>query len=206
MTTPHKQNRRAQIIEAAGRLFESRGSADFTAEELASEAGISRRTIFNYVASPHEATCEYIGHRLSNVMCTPVDNTRIRTPHDVYAHVLAQVQSPLTFEVVQLIDKATHNGHGHRDPKWQTQIYHRSEKFFDDSLAQSMPNLSAVERRLCAKGILSSIENAFTLWIESTTKTYQEWNDLVSIALSLYFLGFTSFQKGRASWLNSSNA
>jgi len=44
---------RARIIEAARRLFASRGLDDVTMAEIAKDAGVARATVFNYFGSKH---------------------------------------------------------------------------------------------------------------------------------------------------------
>jgi AcrR family transcriptional regulator len=49
----HRADQRAAILEVARRLFAESGPEDVTMAEVASEAGVSRATVFNYFGSKH---------------------------------------------------------------------------------------------------------------------------------------------------------
>lgn len=55
MTNSATSSRRQAIIAAAQRLAVEHGYSGFTVEELAEAVGVSRRTLFNHVASKEEA-------------------------------------------------------------------------------------------------------------------------------------------------------
>jgi len=50
---PTRIEQRARIVEAARRLFASRGFDDVTMAEVAAEAGVARATVFNHFGSKH---------------------------------------------------------------------------------------------------------------------------------------------------------
>ena len=49
----HRTDQRLRIVDAARRLFASRGVDDVTMAEVAREAGVARATVFNYFGSKH---------------------------------------------------------------------------------------------------------------------------------------------------------
>jgi len=49
----HRSNQRLRIVDAARKLFASRGVDDVTMAEVAGEAGVARATVFNYFGSKH---------------------------------------------------------------------------------------------------------------------------------------------------------
>lgn len=57
--------RREQVLDAARSLFEERGSADVSMAEIATSAGVSRSTLYNYFATRDEVlqACVAAGHR-----------------------------------------------------------------------------------------------------------------------------------------------
>jgi AcrR family transcriptional regulator len=49
----HRSDQRLRIVDAARRLFASRGVDDVTMADVAAEAGVARATVFNYFGSKH---------------------------------------------------------------------------------------------------------------------------------------------------------
>lgn len=63
-----KARHRKSIVEAATSIMEARLSSDFSVDELASAADVSRRTIFNHFASMNDVIIEVCGNELGVVV------------------------------------------------------------------------------------------------------------------------------------------
>lgn len=64
----NKHATRSAIAEAAMALLRSKGPGNFTADEVAADAGVSRRTFFNYFPSPESALAVHIEDFLDKVL------------------------------------------------------------------------------------------------------------------------------------------
>ncbi|WP_026817912.1 TetR family transcriptional regulator [Arthrobacter castelli] len=64
----NKQANRRAMADAAIELVRSRGAGNFTADDVAAAAGVSRRTFFNYFPSPESALAVHIEDFLDNVL------------------------------------------------------------------------------------------------------------------------------------------
>lgn len=63
-----KNRHRQAIVDAAAALLDERSGTDFTVDELAQRADVSRRTIFNHFASVDDVVTEVCGDALSSVV------------------------------------------------------------------------------------------------------------------------------------------
>ena len=79
-----RQQTRRDLISAAMRLFEERGYERTTVAEIASAAGVSTKTFFNYFASKDEVLFPHLSRRIE----AAVDLIEQRGPDDQMADVL----------------------------------------------------------------------------------------------------------------------
>lgn len=63
-----KNRHRQAIIDAAAALMDERSGTDFTVEELAERADVSRRTVFNHFPSLDDVVVEVCSHALGDVV------------------------------------------------------------------------------------------------------------------------------------------
>ena len=73
-----KARSRQAILDAAAELMERRRSADFTVDDLAGAADVSRRTIFNHFASLEDVVTEVAGQMLVEL----VDGMGVRAANE----------------------------------------------------------------------------------------------------------------------------
>ncbi|MDK1360719.1 TetR/AcrR family transcriptional regulator [Arthrobacter sp. zg-Y1219] len=66
--TALKSRHRQAIVDAAATLMSERAGTDFTVDELAARADVSRRTVFNHFASVDDVVTEACGNVLSSVV------------------------------------------------------------------------------------------------------------------------------------------
>lgn len=63
-----KNRHRQAIVDAAAALMDERSGTDFTVDELAQRADVSRRTVFNHFASVDDVVTEVCGDALNSVV------------------------------------------------------------------------------------------------------------------------------------------
>jgi AcrR family transcriptional regulator len=80
-----RQHTRKQLIDAAVRLFDQKGYEQTTVAEIASAAGVSTKTFFNYFASKDEVLFPHLSRRIEAAVAL----IEQRGPDDQMADVLA---------------------------------------------------------------------------------------------------------------------
>ncbi|MFC0359224.1 TetR/AcrR family transcriptional regulator [Kytococcus schroeteri] len=94
----HKERTRAALVAAAARVVDSDGIAALTAEAVAEQAGVSRRTLFNYFGSVEECLLAPVGSALEAVVAE-FDRAPAGTPPlDVLREALPRVFDEARFE------------------------------------------------------------------------------------------------------------
>lgn len=77
---PHVIDRKNQILEAASRLFERRGLHRVRMEDIASEAGVGKGTVYLYFASKEELITGVIRMRMDSLVESVSSIARETTP------------------------------------------------------------------------------------------------------------------------------
>jgi len=96
-----RQQTRQELISAAMRLFEERGYEQTTVAEIASAAGVSTKTFFNYFASKDEVLFPHLSHRIDAAVAI----IEQRRPDDQMADVLvAAMQHMLADALAEEVD------------------------------------------------------------------------------------------------------
>ncbi len=92
---------RRELISAAMRLFEEKGYEESTVAEIASAAGVSTKTFFNYFASKDEVLFPHLSRRI-NAAVALIDQ---RAPDDRMADILvAAMQHMLADALTEEVD------------------------------------------------------------------------------------------------------
>jgi AcrR family transcriptional regulator len=96
MTSPglrerKKQRTRQALYEAATRLFLAQGYARTTVAEIAAEAGVSEKTLFNYFSSKEDLLFRYRYQRIAAMELGLVEELRHTTPEQALARIVEQV-------------------------------------------------------------------------------------------------------------------
>lgn len=96
-----RRQTRRELIRAAMRLFEGKGYEETTVAEIASAAGVSTKTFFNYFASKDEVLFPHLSRRIE----AAVDLIERRGPDDQMAEVLvAAMQHMLADALAEEVD------------------------------------------------------------------------------------------------------
>ena len=96
-----RQQTRQDLISAAMRLFEERGYEQSTVAEIASAAGVSTKTFFNYFASKDEVLFPHLSRRIDAAVAL----IEQRLPDDQMADVLvAAMQHMLADALTEEVD------------------------------------------------------------------------------------------------------
>jgi AcrR family transcriptional regulator len=96
-----RQQTRQELISAAMRLFEERGYEQTTVAEIASAAGVSTKTFFNYFASKDEVLFPHLSRRIDAAVAL----IEQRGPDDQMADVLvAAMQHMLADALTEEVD------------------------------------------------------------------------------------------------------
>jgi len=96
-----RQQTRQELIGAAMRLFEERGYEQTTVAEIASAAGVSTKTFFNYFASKDEVLFPHLSRRIDAAVAL----IERRGPDDQMADVLvAAMQHMLADALAEEVD------------------------------------------------------------------------------------------------------
>lgn len=96
-----RRQTRRELIRAAMRLFEGKGYEETTVAEIASAAGVSTKTFFNYFASKDEVLFPHLSRRIE----AAVDLIERRGPDDQMAEVLvAAMQHMLADALTEEVD------------------------------------------------------------------------------------------------------
>jgi AcrR family transcriptional regulator len=96
MTSPglrerKKQRTRQALYEAATRLFLAQGYARTTVAEIAAEAGVSEKTLFNYFSSKEDLLFRYRYQRIAAMELGLVEELRHTSPERALARIVEQV-------------------------------------------------------------------------------------------------------------------
>ena len=73
-----KARHRRRIVEAAAALIDERDGTGFTADELAEQADVARRTVFNHFGSVEEIVLEALGGMLASIVAGIEDELSAR--------------------------------------------------------------------------------------------------------------------------------
>src|SRR6201997_452595 len=96
-----RQQTRRELIDAAMRLFEKKGYEQTTVAEIASAAGVSTKTFFNYFASKDEVLFPHLSRRIDAAVAL----IEQRGPDDPIAEVVvAAMQHMLADALDQEVD------------------------------------------------------------------------------------------------------
>jgi TetR/AcrR family transcriptional regulator of autoinduction and epiphytic fitness len=166
------ENTRA-IKNAALQLAEERGLGNFTVEELAARAEVSRRTFFNHFGSIQEA----IKAGLRDMVLDASESVMGQLVGG-----LSEAKKPGTEEVFRLLSDAllsvdftdtirricavlgVEAAQSGLHNTWFGEVFAAVLEDFDDLLEAQAPDITAVERRLLARVMLTSVEVSAEQW------------------------------------------
>jgi len=194
------------IKAAALALAEERGLGNFTVEELASRAQVSRRTFFNHFGSIQEATRAGIRDILFDASESVMVELATR---------LASVENPSLNQLFELGSDALLNvdftttvrqscrvlgDHPRENPvqsAWLGEVLDAALDDFDTLLGSRAPEVSPVSRRLMVRVLLTTVEVCAEHWAQTSIQLppaegLEAWRKLHSQAISQLRAGYTA--------------
>ncbi|WP_030158702.1 TetR/AcrR family transcriptional regulator [Glycomyces sp. NRRL B-16210] len=178
------------ILDAAADLMHRRGSSDFSVDELAAAADVSRRTVFNHFASLEDVVTAVAGQMLADVVdgmeAQAADASR--EPDSVLADLGATASGDhLVPIVVYLI--GIFGGH---DPEPSTRHAVLMQRAFDlftrrmsTAIARRHPDADALAVQLLTAAFCGGVLGFVDRWIEDTgaadtPASRRAWDDLIA--------------------------
>lgn len=189
---------------AALALSEERGIGNFTVEELANRAQVSRRTFFNHFGSIHEATraglrdilleaseTAMVAISTSTESTGPLSQTQL---FDLAANALMGIDfSPTVTRMCNVL------GVQHQSPEsqaWFGEVFTAVVADFRELLAQRAPEIPELNRNLLVEALLASLRISAELWLDlgevSKPNSASSLRDLQAQAIALLRNGFVN--------------
>jgi len=166
------ENNRA-IKLAALALSEDRGLGNFTVEELAAKAEVSRRTFFNHFGSIHEATRAALRDILfdasEDVLAAMSNQTAAAQPQSLSQLFELAALAIQSVDVTGTIRRSCSvlGSNPRENPMhsaWFREVFDAITEDFDLLLAASAPQLPALSRNLLVRLLLTSVEVCAEEW------------------------------------------
>lgn len=196
-------NRRA-IVAAAGELTDLHGIHGFTVDDLATKAGLSRRTIFNHFSSAEDAGYQYLSELVSRLIGEVLTELPDASEHGeqtlgaVYrdlcaamrAHSLVEALRPLLLQTTEVKESPT-------AALWSFRVTSAATEGLEHLLRDRLPGHSRLELQLVATSIINSMAVAMDAWLlrtggELTEETRSEWDQLITETLEVLGRGFNT--------------
>lgn len=167
----NKQANRRAMADAAIELVRTQGAGNFTADDVAAAAGVSRRTFFNYFPSPESALAVHIEEFLDNVLphfqARPAGEPLVES----MLQALTELADPALLErTAELFQLAEENPQMQR---FQLEAWTRAEGKLVDAIEERLdPDGSASQDSLFVPALVGSVfasaRAALTEWLRRT--------------------------------------
>lgn len=167
----NKQANRRAMADAAIELVRTQGAGNFTADDVAAAAGVSRRTFFNYFPSPESALAVHIEEFLDNVLphfqARPAGEPLVES----MLQALTELADPALLErTAELFQLAEENPQMQR---FQLEAWTRAERKLVDAIDERLaPDNSARQDSLFVPALVGSVfasaRAALTEWLRRT--------------------------------------
>lgn len=191
-----EQNRAATHEAIAGAALEflrTRGLRDFTVDDVAAAAGVSRRTFFNYFSSVEAAVASFTRRYLDSV----IDELRSRPAEEPVLesarHALTSVEDPTDLAILAEIFSLT------KDPqlaRFQLQAWEDSSERISEVLRSRLPaDTSDLYRQVLAGAVVGSCRAAFQVWfrergVDTSAASLGRLRELLGETVGLLRYGF----------------
>lgn len=201
-----KQENNRAIKDAALLLSEERGLGNFTVEELAARAQVSRRTFFNHFGSIHEATRAGVRDILldasESVMVRLSERLEAATSPEPSQLFELGAEAMLEVDFTQTIRKSCRVlGARPREnvvqAAWLGEVLKAALDDFDTLLGLRAPHVSQLERRLLVRLLLTTVEVCAEDWAatnlnDSPEDGLRSWNALLSAGINQLRRGYAA--------------
>ena len=196
--TVKERNRRA-IIEAAGELASTRGMGAFTVVELAERAGTSRRSIFNHFRSADDAVYAYLTTRIDPLIAA-LDTLpqKFDSIDELIARFQELAQSDQAYDILQHVGEVLARDSRLPDTVlWASQLVDQTSQHLGSVIHRQLSDLSRVDVQLVSHAIISAVQAAQTVWVDSDPSTHgrTEWTSVLNRALELVRIGHRALDR-----------
>jgi TetR/AcrR family transcriptional regulator, regulator of autoinduction and epiphytic fitness len=190
---------------AALALAEERGLGNFTVEELATKAQVSRRTFFNHFGSIHEATRAGLRDILFDaseaVIAALRSNSQLAQPQTTAQLFESAATSLQSVDFIPSITKM-HAVLGQRkqhktaeDANSFAEVFSIITAEIRELLAESAPSLPQVTRNLLVETLLASVRITAEIWLARRGDLKREdalklWREIHAESINLLRTGF----------------
>ncbi|MGM7775172.1 TetR/AcrR family transcriptional regulator [Arthrobacter sp. KNU-44] len=156
---------RRAIADAALAMLRSRGAGNFTVEDLAEEAGVSRRTFFNYFPSLEAALASvtegFLDHALEQFRLRPSDEPIL----DSARAALMALADPMTVSPMAELFSLTHDNRALVRSELEAWD-HCTMQIIDAARLRLGPDVDELYLRALAGSIISCGKAAMSVWFE----------------------------------------
>lgn len=198
------ENNRA-IKAAALQLAQERGLGQFSVEELAVRAEVSRRTFFNHFGSIHDATRAGLTDILMEASEGVIESL-LRATEDRATETLAQLfeitsttllQIDFTPSISRMCSVLGMGQFKGEAAPWFAEVFAAIVGEIRDLMAVRAPGLPPVARNLLIENLLASVRVAAEIWIEDSAGLDDAsgtalWHELHAQAIDLLRNGFAA--------------
>jgi len=153
-----------RITEAGIRLFSAKGYDQTTLDEIAAEAGISRRTFFHYFKSKDDILLSLQRGTGERVVAALADQPRDARPLEAARDALLSVMAPFAPEQMLAIDRLMRSSEAVQARKHAS--YKHDEETLFAALRQRWPAENPLKLRLVATMTVNAGRLAIEAWIE----------------------------------------
>lgn len=161
----NKETTRRAIADAALTLVRTKGAGHFAAEEIAEEAGVSRRTFFNYFPSPEAALAVQIEDFLDNVLPVFLGRPEGEPLVESMLQSLTSLADPAHLErIAELFSLAEDNPQMHR---FQLEAWTRAERKIVEAIQERLrQDVDALFVAALVGSVFSSARAALSVWLQ----------------------------------------
>jgi TetR/AcrR family transcriptional regulator of autoinduction and epiphytic fitness len=183
-----KARSRQAILDAAATLMREHRGADFSVEELAAAADVSRRTVFNHFASLEDVTTEVAGQMLGEVVGRMEAAQASREAGSVLDDLVATASGdhlvPTVAYLVEVFD-----GEASRRSTREAVLMQRAFALFTERMstviAQRHPDRDTLRVELLVAAFSGGVLGLVDRWISATggadtPASRRVWDDLVA--------------------------
>ena len=172
-----REERRRAILEAGRALATEHGADGFTVEQVASRAGVSRRTVFNHVASLDQllvAVCEQILAEATVELLNEVDRRTTHLPPgeaggraalDAVAEATRSVDLPTAIATIHRVLGFPEIGDERAQAISRTAFDHVGGRLREQRVRRA-PGLDPVDLEIGLALLFSGIDTIAGLWLE----------------------------------------
>ncbi|WP_285725642.1 TetR/AcrR family transcriptional regulator [Psychromicrobium xiongbiense] len=166
----NKRATRMAIIDAAVELLRARGLGNFTAEDVAEAAGISRRTFFNYFSSPEAALSATLENFLEGVIAEFAHRPANESLLD---SAIASVESFVEPTALARMAEVCHLTQTQDEvQRWQLAAWEQATQSVTAAAEQRLgPDANPLFLRALVASIIASGRVAVELWLEGQAQS-----------------------------------